>query len=145
MLQVLGEYPDLPASRLYEMVRERGYDGARDDFRAIVARHQSVRHDRVRRAVTVVASATTVRVLDGHDVVATHPRSWSKGRQVEDAAHVAALAAKKAEARRNAHSARSSGTRAGPNSSGVDRLRARAEAVAWTAFKDFRGLLEASM
>lgn len=38
--QVLSQYPTLRASRLYEMVRERGYDGRPDHFRAIVARHR---------------------------------------------------------------------------------------------------------
>ena len=41
----------------------------------------SVPHERVRRTLTVVATSDTVRVLDGSDVVATHARSWSKGRR----------------------------------------------------------------
>ncbi len=36
--ETLGKYPTLRASRLYTMVRERGYPGAPDHFRAIVAR-----------------------------------------------------------------------------------------------------------
>jgi len=38
ILQSLEKYPSLRASRLYTMVRERGYPGAPDHFRAIVAR-----------------------------------------------------------------------------------------------------------
>jgi len=38
ILQSLEKYPTLRASRLYTMVRERGYPGAPDHFRAIVAR-----------------------------------------------------------------------------------------------------------
>lgn len=38
ILQTLEKYPSLRASRLYTMVRERGYPGAPDHFRAIVAR-----------------------------------------------------------------------------------------------------------
>jgi transposase len=38
MLEVLSKYPTLRASRLYTMVRERGYPGAPDHFRALVAR-----------------------------------------------------------------------------------------------------------
>jgi transposase len=38
ILQTLEKYPSLRASRLYAMVRERGYRGAPDHFRAIVAR-----------------------------------------------------------------------------------------------------------
>lgn len=37
---VLEKYPNLTASRLYEMVRERGYPGAVDHFRDMVARYR---------------------------------------------------------------------------------------------------------
>ena len=37
MLETLQEYSTLPASRLYEMVRERGYPGGPDHFRRIVS------------------------------------------------------------------------------------------------------------
>jgi len=36
----LARYPSLRASRLYQMVRERGYPGRPDHFRAIVARYR---------------------------------------------------------------------------------------------------------
>jgi transposase len=38
MLETLRQHPDLRASRLYQMVKERGYDGRPDHFRSIVAR-----------------------------------------------------------------------------------------------------------
>ena len=38
ILQTLEKYPSLRASRLYTMVRERGYAGGPDHFRASVAR-----------------------------------------------------------------------------------------------------------
>ena len=38
MLETLNAYPKLCASRLYIMVRDRGYRGSSDHFRAIVAR-----------------------------------------------------------------------------------------------------------
>ena len=38
ILETLSKYPTLRASRLYTMVRERGYPGAPDHFRALVAR-----------------------------------------------------------------------------------------------------------
>ena len=38
--QTLEKYPRLPASRLYQMVRERGYSGAPDHFRALVAKYR---------------------------------------------------------------------------------------------------------
>ena len=59
----------------------------------------SVPHDRVRRSLTVVATSDTVRVMDGQDVIATHARSWDKGMQIEDAAHIAALVERKRKAR----------------------------------------------
>ena len=38
MIETLTKYPTLRASRPYQMVKERGYPGAPDHFRAIVAR-----------------------------------------------------------------------------------------------------------
>ncbi|HET7158320.1 MAG TPA: IS21 family transposase, partial [Burkholderiales bacterium] len=38
IIEILTNYPTLRASRLYTMVRERGYPGAPDHFRALVAR-----------------------------------------------------------------------------------------------------------
>jgi hypothetical protein len=38
MLETLRQHPDLRASRLYQMVKERGYDDRPDHFRSIVAR-----------------------------------------------------------------------------------------------------------
>ncbi len=45
------------------------------------------------------ACLTTVRILDGPTVIATHPRSFDRGAQIEDPAHVAALVADKRAAR----------------------------------------------
>lgn len=59
----------------------------------------SIPHDRNRRALIVVASQRVVRVLDGIEPVATHTRSWGRGRQIEDPAHIQALADQKREAR----------------------------------------------
>ncbi|MDB4996694.1 MAG: Integrase catalytic region [Myxococcaceae bacterium] len=59
----------------------------------------SVPHTHVRRSLVVVASASEVRVLDGAEVVATHPRSFDRGRQIETQAHVEELVAWKRQAR----------------------------------------------
>jgi len=59
----------------------------------------SVPHTHVRRTLMVAASLTQVRVLDGETVIATHPRSFDKGQQIEDPAHVADLVAAKRAAR----------------------------------------------
>jgi transposase len=61
----------------------------------------SVPHTLVRQMVVVVATRSQVRVLDGNTVVATHPRSYDKGQQIEDASHVAELEARKRQARRH--------------------------------------------
>ena len=55
----------------------------------------------VRRTLTVVASPSTVRVLDGAAVIASHARSYDKGKQVEDPAHIAELTARKRQARQH--------------------------------------------
>jgi transposase len=61
----------------------------------------------VRRTLTVLATLGTVRVLDGHHVIATHERSWDRGKQIEQPAHIAALLARK---------------RQGKEQRGIDRL-----------------------
>ncbi len=40
LTETLAKYPDLCASRLYEMVRERGYPGRQDHFRWLVRRYR---------------------------------------------------------------------------------------------------------
>jgi transposase len=59
----------------------------------------SVPHTYVRRTLMVSASLSVVRVLDGETVVATHARTFDKGRQIEDPAHIADLVAAKRAAR----------------------------------------------
>ena len=49
--------------------------------------------------MTIVASLTQVRVLDGAQVIACHPRSFDRGQQIEVAAHIDALVAHKRAAR----------------------------------------------
>jgi transposase len=59
----------------------------------------SVPHSHVHRTLQVAASLTQVRILDGETVIATHARTFDKGRQIEDPAHVADLVAAKRAAR----------------------------------------------
>jgi len=59
----------------------------------------SVPHTHVRRTLTVSASLTQVRMLEGETVIATHPRTFDKGKQIEAPAHVADLVAAKRAAR----------------------------------------------
>ena len=51
----------------------------------------SVPHTYVRRTLAVLASLETVRLLDGVDVVASHPRCWDRAQQIELTEHVQAL------------------------------------------------------
>jgi len=62
----------------------------------------SIPHDRIGRALSVVASADTVRILDGTAVIAEHVRSFDKGKVIEDQAHVDAVKEMKRRARKGA-------------------------------------------
>lgn len=59
----------------------------------------SVPHTHVRRQLTVLADPDQVRIVDGEQILASHRRSYEKGAQVEDAAHIDALAKQKRIAR----------------------------------------------
>jgi hypothetical protein len=61
-----------------------------------------------------VASPEQVRVLHGATVLACHPRSYDKGAQIEDAAHIAELTARKRAARH--HRGQDRLAQAAPNS-----------------------------
>lgn len=58
----------------------------------------TVPHTQVRKTLTVMADTARVRVLDGSEVVASHPRNYDKGVQIEDPAHIARLVERKAQA-----------------------------------------------
>src|SRR5262245_25461359 len=59
----------------------------------------SIPHPLVRKPLTLIASETTVRLVDGDREVARHARCYDRGRLVEDTAHLEALAAEKRHAR----------------------------------------------
>jgi transposase len=61
----------------------------------------SVPHTHVRRIVTVCATLETVSILDGATLIATHPRSFDKGQQIENETHIENLAARKRESRQH--------------------------------------------
>ena len=75
----------------------------------------TVPHTHVRRTLAVLADDRSVRVFDGPVEVASHPRSWDSGAQIEEPAHIQALVEHKRAAR--AHR-------------GVDRLAHAAPAAA---------------
>jgi len=59
----------------------------------------TVPHTHVNRTLTVLATLDTVRILDGPEVIATHPRSFDRDAQIEIKAHVEALVTHKRAAR----------------------------------------------
>jgi hypothetical protein len=61
----------------------------------------TVPHTYVRRTLTVLADPDRLRIVEGEAIVASHPRSFDKGQQIEEPAHVQALVAWKAQARRH--------------------------------------------
>jgi hypothetical protein len=68
----------------------------------------SIPHTHVRRPLTLLASATTVRLVTGTEEIARHPRSYDTGQTIEDLTHLEGLLA---------------ATRQANPSSGRDRLR----------------------
>ena len=60
----------------------------------------SVPHTHVRRTLVVVATLEEVRILDGVDVIASHPRSFDKDACIEIPEHIAELVRHKRQARR---------------------------------------------
>jgi transposase len=61
----------------------------------------SVPHTHVRRMLTVLADPHEVRIVDGAEVLAVHPRSYDKGAQIEAATHVHDLVEQKRAARQH--------------------------------------------
>jgi len=59
----------------------------------------SIPHTLVRRPLTLVASDAVVRILDGDQQVSRHARSYDRGQQIEEPAHLETLAAEKRGAR----------------------------------------------
>jgi len=55
----------------------------------------SLPHTHVRRPLTVLADLNEVRIVDGQQILACHRRSYDKGAQIEDAAHIQALVEQK--------------------------------------------------
>lgn len=82
----------------------------------------SIPHTHVQRTLTVFASLDSVRIVNGQQVLATHARSFDRGAQIEDAAHVAALVADKRAGR--AHRAQDRLQHAAPSAKALFLLAA---------------------
>ena len=61
----------------------------------------TVPHTHVRRVLTVLADPHEVRIVDGTNLLACHPRSYDKGAQIEVPGHVQALVDEKRAARQH--------------------------------------------
>src|ERR1700733_7509240 len=59
------------------------------------------RNPNVQRALTVLADPHQLRIVDGAQVLAQHRRSYDKGAQIEDPAHIQALVERKHAARQH--------------------------------------------
>ena len=85
--------------------------------------HYSIPHMYVRRLVTLLASATTVRIVAGPEEIARHARSYDSGQTIEDLSHLEGLVV---------------ATRQANPSSARDRLRLAVPAIA-TLFERLAG------
>jgi hypothetical protein len=61
----------------------------------------SVPHTHVRRTLTVLTETDRLRIVEGQQILAAHPRSYDKGGQIEDPAHIQALVAAKRQSHRH--------------------------------------------
>lgn len=77
----------------------RGVTAAKTPYVRFDLNDYSIPHTHVQRSLTVHVSLREVRILDGQQVLASHPRCWDKGQQIELAAHVEELVQHKRAAR----------------------------------------------
>ena len=59
----------------------------------------TIPHNHINRTLIVLATLGTVRIQDGAEVIATHPRSFDRGAQIEQAGHIEELVKRKRAAR----------------------------------------------
>ena len=59
----------------------------------------SIPHDRTQRTLVVFADLDELRIVEGNVVVATHPRCWDRGQQIEQPEHLQRLVDEKRRAR----------------------------------------------
>ena len=59
----------------------------------------SVPHTQVQKTLTVLADPAQVRIVDGAQVLVSHPRSYDRGAQIEDPVHIQTLIDRKRQAR----------------------------------------------
>jgi transposase len=94
---LLLKLPDNP----YPVVEQVAVSVGKTPYVRFDKNDYSVPHGHVRRSLTVLADPDQVRIVDGQQIVASHRRSYDKGQQIEDPAHIKALVAQKRDARRD--------------------------------------------
>jgi transposase len=77
----------------------RGVTAAKTPYVRFDLNDYSIPHTHVQRSLTVHASLREVRILDGQQALASHPRCWDKAQQIEIEAHVQDLVQHKRGAR----------------------------------------------
>lgn len=93
----LLKQPDNP----YPVIERVAVKAAKTPYVRFGRNDYSVPHSYVRRTLIVPADPGRLRIADGQALVASHPRSYDKGQQIEDPAHIQALVAWKRQARRH--------------------------------------------
>ena len=94
---LLLSLPDNP----YSLIEQVAVKAGKTPYIRFDLNDYSIPHTQVRRWLTVLADPAEVRITDGHQVIARHKRSYDKGQQIEDAAHIQALVEQKRAARRH--------------------------------------------
>ena len=89
--------PDNP----YPVVERVAVKAGKTPYVRFYLNDYSLPNSYVRNTLTVLADPYRLRIIDGQAIVASHPRSFDKGQQIEDPAHVQALVALKRRARRH--------------------------------------------
>jgi transposase len=82
----------------------------------------TIPHTHVGRPLEILATLERVRIVEGHQTIADHPRCFGRGEQIEVAAHLEALVAHKRAGR--AHRALDRLHHAAPGSKGLFKLAA---------------------
>jgi len=91
----LRQLPD----NAYPLIERVAVDVGKTPYVRFDLNDYSVPHTNVRRSLTVLAEPHQVRIVDGAEILACHHRSYGKGEQIDDDAHVEALVAEKRAAR----------------------------------------------
>jgi len=93
----LLKLPDNPASLLERVEVKVG----KTPYVRFDLNDYTVPHTHVQRTLTVLADPHELRVVDGTQVLACHRRSYDKGAQIEEPAHIQALVDRKRAARQH--------------------------------------------